>query len=130
MRSFHKALALSILFSSTPAPAQFIAGRWLPSGHSDDARFYVDRLTLERRGNLVSVWTQASYERPKPTGEIYSMSHLEIDCAARTSDLISVTDYRPDGSVVSRIVLEPSERRPAPVGTGSIAGTMLSIACR
>lgn len=129
MRLSDTVLALAILLSPCMVHAQPAGERWLPAGRNRDASFHVDRLTLERRGNLVSVWTRATYERPRPTGETYTMSHLQMDCAARTSDLISLTDYRPDGNAVRTIMLEPSERRPAPIGPGSIAATMFAVVC-
>lgn len=89
-----KALLIVLLLTTVIlAPAQTKDDRWIRAACSDAACIYYDKKTIERSGDIVTVWTRVRYFRnwPKPICDssnatpMLSVLKEQYNCSTRKS---------------------------------------------
>lgn len=109
------ALALSI----TTQPE-----RWVHVGCSADLyEEYLDRESVKRSGDKVTLWTRRDFVRKMGTG----WNEIEMDCSTRMETIVAW--IRDDGGTVSHNVVRP-HRKAAPISPKSAAERIFDIVCR
>jgi hypothetical protein len=83
---------------------------------------------MQRIGNQVTVWEKADYSRDKTVRFRETKAQRRYDCADRTSTLLSITDYYPDGTIKS-FTYEPYQQKTAPTPPETIGEMMLESVC-
>ena len=98
--------------------------RWVHVGGSPNLyEEYLDKESVERSGNKVTLWTRRDFARDQVT----AWNEIELDCSARTDTIMAwVRDER---GTVSHNVVRP-HRAAAPIPRGSVAERIFNIACR
>lgn len=98
--------------------------RWVPVGGSADSHEeFLDRESLNRSGDKVTVWTRREFAVDEGT----AWHEIEFDCAARTETILAY--IRDDGRTTSHNVARP-HRESASIVPGSVAERIFDIACR
>jgi hypothetical protein len=98
--------------------------RWIRVGGSANRyEEYLDKESLRRSGNKVSLWTRRNYRGARST----SWNEIEFDCAAKTETLVAW--IRDDDGVVSHNVVRP-HRGAARVQPKSVEEKIFNLACR
>jgi hypothetical protein len=99
------------------------AERWLPLGGSADRQEYLDRESVKRSGNKVTLFTRREIPAEKAT----YWEEIEFDCAARTDTIVAW--IRADERGVDHNVVRP-HRAAAPIAPNSPRQRAFDIACR
>lgn len=87
---------------------------------------FVDADSLESNGNLRQFWRQFIYKKPEDNVKV-SMALTVIDCARRTSKMLSYVAYNTDREVVSSNSYNyPSE---SPIPPGTIIDALRRLVC-
>jgi hypothetical protein len=121
------ALLLAGLLALQPAAA---AQDWwyfsVAGDIGEQQAFYIDRSSISRSGDLVSVQEARQGERADAEDIIGARLHVRYDCRARTSQVLRYTFILTDGSghIAAR-----AQDRPQPVGPDSVSAGALAIAC-
>ena len=98
--------------------------RWVHVGGSANLyEEYVDKESVRRTGDKVTLWTRRDFVRDQGT----AWNEIEFDCAARKETILAYV--RDDGRTVSHNVVRP-HRAAAPVPRGSVEERIFNIACR
>ena len=98
--------------------------RWLHVGGSAGLYAeYLDRDSVRRSGQTVTLWTRRDFVRGPST----AWHEIELDCAARTDIILAYV--RDDGGTVSHNVARP-HRGPAPIPPNSAAERIFDLVCR
>jgi hypothetical protein len=109
-------IALALSVASEP-------DRWVPVAGSAGPAEYLDRDSLRRSGDKVTLWTRRD-ERP---GQATAWRELELDCAKRTHTLLAWV--RDDAGTVTHNGDHPAA--PASlISSGSVESTIFKLACR
>ena len=120
-------LALLIISSSVQAG-------WTSVGRFDRGEFYIDRSTIEIKGDQREVWSMMNYRNPEmhPNGHIFrsTRSLLQIQCKARLARAVHMshfTDAMLGGKQISKMGSLP-EWDPVPPDTPM--REILDLVCR
>lgn len=98
--------------------------RWVRVGGSDGTHEeYLDRASLTRSGDKVTLWTRRDLAESRGT----AWHEIEFDCSARTKTILAyVMD---DRGTISHNIDRP-HRKAAPIAPGSVSERLFAIACR
>jgi hypothetical protein len=98
--------------------------RWVRIGGSADLHEeYLDKESVRRSGNKVTLWTRRSLLHDQGT----SWNELEIDCSVRTATVLAY--IRDDGRSISHNAVRP-HREASPIRPDSVEERIFDIACR
>ena len=102
----------------------FQQDRWVhvgggPNSHAE----YLDRESVTRSGDKVTVWTRRDFA----LGQGTAWHEIEFDCSARTETILAYV--RDDGRTVSHNVVRP-HRGSSPIAPDSVAERIFDIVCR
>jgi hypothetical protein len=98
--------------------------RWVHVGGSADAyEEYLDRESVRRSGDNVTLWTRRDLVLNQGT----AWHEIEFDCSTRTGTILAYV--RDDGMAISHNVRRP-HRGSAPIALGSVEEKIFDIACR
>ena len=107
---------------------------WTSIGRFDRGEFYIDRSTIEIKGDQREVWSMMNYRNPEmhPNGKIFrsTRSLLQIQCKARLARGVHMshfTDAMLGGKQISKMGSLP-EWDPVPPGTPM--RELLDLVCR
>jgi hypothetical protein len=110
-----------LAFSASAA----LASNWMHVGKNTSGSVYeIDRETLTRSGNTVTVWVRVKYGTPGPNGTDSYTARRRVDCGERSFNDLQTT-YMKAGNVTSTSGEEP-KRLAAP---DSIAEAVVKVAC-
>lgn len=71
---------------------------WVYVGATDDASYSIDKTSLKRDGNMVTVWESIIMSKKKIKAKIFR----EYDCKEKRQRILSETIYYKDGDSFSR----------------------------
>ena len=110
-------IAMALLAAAPP-------DRWVHLGGSA-GRYeeYLDKESVKRSGNKVTLWTRRDFVRGRTT----AWNELEFDCSRRTETIVAW--IRDDDGTVSHNVERP-HRGAAPIPGGSVAERLFEMTCR
>jgi hypothetical protein len=98
--------------------------RWVRISGSDGTHWdYLDRHSLKRDGNKVTLWTRRDFARQQRT----LWHEIEVDCAAK-SDTISAWVEDNDGAVTHNLVRP--HRPSATIPPNSLGQSIFDLVCR
>ena len=98
--------------------------RWVHLGGSPDLyEEYLDKESVRRSGDKVTVWTRRDFARGRTT----AWNELELDCSRRTETILAW--IRDENGTVSHNVERP-HRAAAPIEAGSVAERIFEKTCR
>jgi hypothetical protein len=89
-------LSASCLALTPVAPVYAANWVYVTEGTSN-AVWYYDSETTQRSGNQVTAWLKVDYSRVKTEKAREKKFRVRYDCGERTSTLLNVTTYYPDG---------------------------------
>lgn len=90
--------ALVLVMAETPA----FAAEWIPVFiDTQKVIYYYDADTIRRSGNVVTVWEKRDHSRNRTVKYREVKGKRSYNCSARTSILLSVIVYYPNGKVES-----------------------------
>lgn len=113
-----------ILLAALALSAANEPDRWVHVGGSDSSyEEYLDRDSVNRSGDKVTLWTRRDFARGQGT----AWHEIEFDCSARTETILAFV--RDDRGTVSHNVVRP-HRGPSPIAAGSVEERIFNIACR
>ena len=100
------------------------ADRWIHVGGSGNLyEEYLDKESVRRSGDKVSLWTRRDYRGARST----SWNEIEFDCAAKKETIVAW--IRDDNGVVSHNVVRP-HRAAAPIPPRSVQEKIFNLVCR
>ena len=79
------------------APADPLAGDWLPVHEQAEFRLAVDEGATTRDGDLVQVRLRMELREAQPDGGRWGIIRMELNCRSRTGRQLSVHVYGADG---------------------------------
>jgi hypothetical protein len=97
--------------------------RWIPLGGSTDQKEYLDKESVKRSGDKVTLFTR----RDIPAEKAMLWKEIEFDCSAKTDTIIAW--IRDDAGTVSHNTTRP-HRAAAPIAPGSTEERLFTLACR
>jgi len=100
------------------------ADRWVPvSGSNGTYRDYLDRESLQRHGNKVTVWTKRDF-----AGQQRTLWHeIEVDCAAKSDTIIAWVED--NAGAVTHNLVRP-HRPSATIPPNSLGQSIFDLVCR
>ena len=120
------AAAVALVMGATPA----FAANWVYVGSDINLSvWYYDADTIQRSGNLITVWKKIDTSRDKTEKRSQNISRQRYDCSKRTVTFLNSTSYYPDGTIKS-FTWETYEQETDPIIPESMAETMLEAVCR
>ena len=107
------------------APSEVIQpNRWAHIGGSSNSyEVYLDRKSISRSGEKVTVWTRRDFVLRERT----IWNEFEIDCSARTETILTYVED--DSGNISHNVARP-HRAAAPIQPKSVEERIFGIVCR
>lgn len=114
-------LGMSLLLVATAASPQ---DRWRYAGSSDEFGIFLDVATTSRTGDLVEVWVEHRYDSSKEFSLVSSLNR--IDCARRTTTILSTVEYDTDRKVKRR---QTSQGSQGPIVPGTVGELTWGAAC-
>lgn len=125
------------LVSFGTTSAVFAAEDWLLLPNSDpNISFYVDKLSIERQGNLVRFWERLVYVQPKIKDEVSGKMVKEkkvrrlMNCNDHTQGLISGASYTENGRFISSVVFDEPLTHMSPIPPGTLADEEFRLVCQ
>ncbi len=104
------------LFAASPPD------RWVHVGGSaNTSEEYVDKESVRRVGDKVTLWTQREF------GQGAAWRELEFDCSMRTETILAYV--RDDKGAISHNVVRP-HRKASPILRGSVEERIFNLVCR
>ena len=107
---------------------------WTSVGRFDRGEFYIDRSTIEIKGDQREVWSMMNYRNPEmhPNGHIFrsTRSLLQMQCKARLARAVHMSHFTGSmlgGKEISKMGSLP-EWDPVPPGTAM--REILDLVCR
>lgn len=98
--------------------------RWVHVGGSaSHFEEYLDKASVERTGNKVTLWTRRDFLLGRGT----AWNELEFDCSARTEAILAYV--RDDGGTISHNVARP-HRKASDIAPNSVEERIFNIVCR
>lgn len=99
-KSIEAAALLGVMSLALVPIAPAFAANWVYLAEStSNAVYYYDSETIRRSGNQVTVWVKGDHSRDKTVKMRESKARYRYDCAERTSTLLQLVDYYPDGKI-------------------------------
>jgi hypothetical protein len=112
-------LLIALTIATTAQP-----GRWVHVGGNGDLyQEYLDKESVNRSGDKVTLWTRRDHGRDQGT----AWNEIEFDCLAKTETILAY--IRDDRGIVTHNVVRP-HRAAAPIPPGSVEEKIFNIACR
>ena len=96
--------------------------RWIPVGGTGLHEEYLDKESVKRSGDKVTLWTRRDLPRDQST----LWHEIELDCSARTETILAFV--RDDRGTVSHNVARP-HRESAPIPPGSVTAKIFDLTC-
>lgn len=97
-KSIRTGALLSLMCLSLIPIAAANAANWVyVTTNSSDTDYYFDSDTIQRSGNQVTVWINSDHSRDKTVEARSKKMWQRFDCATRTTALLQVTIYYPNG---------------------------------
>jgi hypothetical protein len=120
-------LALLLALVSTSARAA-----WTLAGGNDESTSYVDMTTINKKGDLVTMWYLVDFKSPKGESKKYLSTNGEdeYDCKKelyRTIAIFNMSEKMGKGAVVDSFVTKSIEWKP--IQPQSIAHILWDVAC-
>jgi hypothetical protein len=111
---------LAVMMMSVAVPTD----RWLPvSGSDGPRRDYLDRHSLQRDGNKVTLWTKRDF-----AGQQRTLWHeIEVDCAAKSDTIIAWVED--NAGAVTHNLVRP-HRPSATIPPNSLGQSIFALVCR
>ncbi len=106
---------------------------WVEIGANESGTFYVDRPTMQRSGNIVTMWYLIDFKKSQVDSStkpfLSSKDHSEYDCKEERSRTLYYNNYSETmgRGKITFTLKDPLQWRPAAAGT--IAQALLKIAC-
>ena len=98
--------------------------RWVQvGGRTSVFEEYLDKASVERTGNKVTLWTRRDFGLGRGT----SWNELEFDCSARTVTILAYV--RDDAGTISHNVARP-HRKASAIPPNSVEERTFNIVCR
>jgi len=88
-----------------------------------------DRASVRRDSDIVTLLSRTLLAEERPDGTKILEARFRYDCRARTSDLLSVSHLRSDGSVIASVEVVPAERLVEPIPAGSPNAAIADAVC-
>jgi S1-C subfamily serine protease len=121
---------VAALLAGMAAPSDAAEWWWIGFNGAAPNRVvtYVDRATIARgKGDRVEVWTLAIGESPLANDQQHQATHYAMRCKARSYATLGRVGYDSAGKKMPLMAIAPTD--PVPVETGSIAESILNVAC-
>jgi hypothetical protein len=117
--------AAALVLAAAPAfAADWVYNATTPNG----AVIYYDSDTILRSRNKVTVWERYDFTSDKTTKKSETRARYQYDCAERTSTLLQLSNYYPDGKNES-FIWNTSEQEERGVIPDSFSEKMLEAVC-
>ena len=105
---------------------------------SDDFVYYVDRVTIRKKGNFIEMWDMTNYFETQVSqvgAKKYKSRKVlnRYDCTDGTRGIVSFLMYAEEngkGNVVLSHIVKKNEIEDMPVSPESVAEDLWKIACR
>ena len=126
-----KTISLLLLFASTSA-----FGGWTDLGvGSKNTNFFADFDTLQRKNNIVRVWTKHEYKTPQPTSipSVFMLSenfYTEFDCQEKKFRALSSNTFSENQLQGSLIASNSTPNPWTYVPPDTIASSILNKVCK
>jgi hypothetical protein len=122
-------LTILLAFFSTSAMAawEFVGTRY---DSKNEFRIYIDKPTIKKTGNKVTVWTLADLKNTDEHLGLSTASQREIDCMNATEILLSLTSY--SGNMQSGTILPSGDILPMsyPIVPNTVMRLVFDLACK
>lgn len=102
MRSLLLATLIATTMTGAYAQNKVAEPNWVQVGATDDATYSIDKNSLKRDGDMVTVWESIYMPKKKITAKIFR----EYDCKEKRQKILSETIYNKDGENFSRPIKE------------------------
>ncbi len=119
---------ITILFLLTPIFSY--ASRWVETGRTITAQFYVDTQSIQRNGNLVTFWERRNYVQRNKFGDLSTKANLVINCRTRESKLlflITYDDFDNSGKVTTNTTVNQEWQ---PIAPDTIEESTMKFVCK
>jgi hypothetical protein len=98
--------------------------RWVPVGGSDNAyQDYLDRESLKRSGNKVTLWTRRNFVTQQRT----IWHEIEVDCSSKRDTVLAYV--QDDAGTISHNTVRP-HRGPTAIPPNSVGARIFDRVCR
>ena len=117
--------ATALAMAATPA----FAVNWVDvSSDSTGTIYYYDADTIQRSGNQVTAWEKGDHSRDKTVKQREKKVRYRYDCAEKTSTLLQLTKYYPDGKI-EMVTWKTYEQEPQAIVPGTIGELQFEAVC-
>lgn len=100
------------------------ADRWISVGGSKNAyQDYVDRESIERSGNKVTLWTRRDFVAQQRT----AWNEIEVDCSSKRDTILAYV--QDDAGTISHNIVRP-HRGSTAIPPNSIEERIFDLVCR
>jgi hypothetical protein len=123
------ALLGAMCLAVMPAAPAYAANWVYVTTSNQKADFYYDSDTIQRSGNIVTVWEKYDLSRVATTKERTRISRYRYDCAERTSTLLALNVYYPNGEVKS-FTYKAYEQEEEAVAPDTVTEAVLEAVCQ
>jgi hypothetical protein len=123
------ALLGAMCLAVMPAAPAYAANWVYVTTSNQKADFYYDSDTIQRSGNIVTVWEKYDLSRVATTKERTRISRYRYDCAERTSTLLASNVYYPNGEVKS-FTYKAYEQEEEAVAPDTVTEAVLEAVCQ
>lgn len=129
-----RGIAAAALLAATggiqPATAQQPAGEWVHAYDHPLGAISYDPASVQRDSDFVTVLSRTLLAKEDPDGTKIIEARFRYDCRARTSDLLSVSHLRGDGTLVERVEVAPADRLVEAIPERSPNAAIADSVCR
>ena len=126
-------IGLINLFAANAVSAQ---EAWVVLPNQDpNITFAIDKRSVVRRGELVSVWERLVYTQAQQKDEASGKPikekkvHRLMHCADATQGVISGATYTENGRFISSVTYDPGQVEMMPIPPGTLAAEELQLLC-
>jgi len=114
----------------------FAAEDWvsLPTS-APDITFTIDKMSIERTGDIVKFWEKITFEKPGVKDEASGMMIKEkkvnriMDCAGHSQGVISGATYGENGRFITSVEFSEAQLRMNAIPPGTLAAEELGLVC-
>jgi hypothetical protein len=98
--------------------------RWVPVGGSSNAhQDYLDRESIQRSGNKVTLWTRRDFVTQQRT----AWNEIEVDCSSKRDTILAYV--QDDAGTISHNIVRP-HRGSATIAPGTVEESIYEFVCR
>lgn len=90
---------------------------------------WIDRNSVRRDGNFVTVMSRSDFVPPRPDGTTAFRARFRYDCANRTSDLEYIEQLGSGGRITLSGDVEPADRAVEPIRANTPNGAIADRLC-